>query len=558
MSSHFNTCGRRSALAGAVCGAAALGLAQTGVAGLLSSAASPAQAAESYTYADTIEWDAQYDVVVLGAGFSGMIAAMEAAGAGASVLLVDKCAEGQSGGNSRVCGQMFAYANGDKDAAVDYYRDLAGGRDVPSDMIELIAEGVADMADTISGKFGMNRDDFMDVSTVERLSTMSPEYPEKEGSSKIALYSTHDSVSDSYLFQAMRERLATYKDIIDVWYESPAERLIQEPEDKTVIGVEIERGGHGRNVRALNGVCVCTGGFECDKDMVQTYLNVVDYAPIGALYNTGDGIRMCQAAGARLWHMNAYEGGFGLGGLGYYTKEGEHARQIAVLDQNEMNTGATIVVGSEGRRYLNESVPVRHGHMPDGNGLWENPRYPMKSYVIWDKTQYEAITAAGILDSDFEDSVEACGSVHELADEIGCDEEILQQTLDAFNSFAATGTDLSCGRDADTMRAFDGESYYVMPVKSLLLNTQGGPERNTDAEVLNLDGDPIPHLYSAGEMGGFTACMYQGGTNVAECFITGQIAGANAAKSKDALPAYEVRTPVTSSPALLGADTDLA
>ena len=77
-----------------------------------------------------------------------------------------------------------------------------------------------------------------------------------------------------------------------------------------------------------------------------------------------------------------------------------------------------------------------------------------------------------------------------------------------------------------------------------------------NAEILDLDGNPIPHLYSAGEMGGITACMYQGGTNVAECLIFGEIAGKNAAAAKEALPAYAAAAKVESTPLTLGMDTD--
>ena len=96
-----------------------------------------------------------------------------------------------------------------------------------------------------------------------------------------------------------------------------------------------------------------------------------------------------------------------------------------------------------------------------------------------------------------------------------------------------------------------------MPLKANLLNTQGGPERNTDAQIVGMDGEPIPHLYSAGECGGITTCMYQGGTNVAECFIMGQLAGANAAAAKDPLPAYTLAPAVESTPAHLGDETDI-
>ena len=75
-------------------------------------------------------------------------------------------------------------------------------------------------------------------------------------------------------------------------------------------------------------------------------------------------------------------------------------------------------------------------------------------------------------------------------------------------------------------------AYYLLPVKPALLNTQGGPRRGADGAVIDLNGDPIPHLFSAGECGGVTAFMYPGGLNVCECFMMGQIAGASAAKQK--------------------------
>lgn len=111
----------------------ALGLGLTGVlAGCASSASSTAAPAEKkqFTFADTVRWDAQYDVVVMGMGAAGMVAAKTAADNGAKVVIVEKCEEGKAGGNTKVCGQLFAYANGDKDAAKSYYTALAGGRDI--------------------------------------------------------------------------------------------------------------------------------------------------------------------------------------------------------------------------------------------------------------------------------------------------------------------------------------------------------------------------------------------------------------------------------------------
>ena len=58
-----------------------------------------AEGSSAYTFADTVKWDAEYDVVVLGLGFAGMTAAVTAADAGAKVLIAEKMSEALAGGN---------------------------------------------------------------------------------------------------------------------------------------------------------------------------------------------------------------------------------------------------------------------------------------------------------------------------------------------------------------------------------------------------------------------------------------------------------------------------
>ncbi len=516
-----------------------------------------AGAEESYTYADTIKWDAQYDVVVLGMGFAGMTAAITAADEGAGVLLAEKMSEALAGGNSKVAGQLFAYGHKDREATQAYYEALCGGREVEADMLGVIVDGVTNMWDKIKDKFFDGNDaEFMDWTGMPLIGEMSPEYPEFPGSDKIALCTTHQGVSDSFLYSSVKAKLTERADKIDVWFESPAMELIADPQTKTVLGVKISRGGQERNVRALRGVVVATGGFECDRRMVQEYLNITNYAAIGGQFNTGDGIKMCQRVGAQMWHMNAYEGGFGVNSCGYAVEPGQAAAQIATLTYNDMTTGAMVIVGTEGERFGNESEIPRHGHLYE-NGIWENPKYPNKIYMVFDQTQLDLMKEGNLLNTAFEGSILSAATVEELAEKTGCVAERLKETIDNFNAFAANGKDYTCGRKAEYMRAFDGKMYYAMPMNGLILNTQGGPKRNVNAEVLDTDGAPIPHLYSAGEMGGITACMYQGGTNIAECFIFGEIAGKNAAAAKDELPAYAAAPKVESTPATLGMETDL-
>lgn len=511
---------------------------------------------DAYTYADTVVWDAEYDVVVAGFGASGAVTAKTAAENGASVLIVEKMSEGEAGGNSKVAGQLFAYGNGDYEKTLEYYKNLAADTNVPDAMLETIAKGVANMAEIWVEDFGLNKEDFVDWTGLPVIGEMSPEYPEFSGSETIGLWTLHQGVSDSFMYQTLKKAVVDKSDKIDVWFESPAEHLIQDPVSKAIIGVQIERDGKKMNIRANNGVVLCTGGFEDNKEMVETYLGMSDYAVIGGLYNTGDGIKMAQEVGADLWHMHVYEGGFGLGGVSFMVNDGEHASQIQTLSQGPLNTGALILVGSDGDRFLNESEVVRHGHLYE-NGVWHNPTYPDRMWTIYDQTQADLIAENNSIPEQFLSTVVSADSIEELAELTDTKAEQLKATIETFNKYATSGVDEQHGRKAEFMRPFDGTKYYAFPVKPEILNTQGGPKRNENAEILDTQGNPIPHLYSAGEMGGITSEMYQGGTNLAECIIFGQIAGENAAKAKEELPAYTLAPKVESTPTHLGDVTDL-
>lgn len=512
------TLSRRSFVASAALGSAAL-------------AAGAQTALASSAKGDAQEWDASYDVVVAGMGFAGMVAAMSAADEGASVLLVEKLAEGPAGGNSRVCGQMFLYGNGDVEATKAYLTSLMGSREVPGDILDVYAKGYAGLTQDIAYYSGLDEAEFLDVAGMgEVLGKMSPEYPEFDGSATTQLWATHMGVSDSYLYQAVREHFeSAYADKVDVWFESPASELVQDPETKDILGLVVESGGAEKRVQAKGGVVLATGGFENDRELVAAYMNLVNYACIGALDNTGDGLKMAQKAGAKLWHMTSWAGGFGFGGVGFNVPEDRNASQIETLTQGELNTGAAILVGKGGKRWVNESETPRHGKVANGNGQWANPAFPDGVYGIFDKTQYEAAVAAEKIPEDFAGDFTECATVADAAAVIGCDADVLAQTVEDFNSYAESGCDLAFGRDAQYMRAFDGEAYYVVPLKPSLLNTQGGPERDASGQVLDIDGKPMAGLYSAGELGGVTTQMYAGGMNVGECFIMGKIAGTSAA-----------------------------
>ncbi len=508
----------------------------------------PAGTAADYTYADTIAWDGQYDVVVVGFGGAGTVASATAADEGAKVLLVEKAPEGHEGGNTRVCGQMFAYGAEDEEGTFEYYQALAGGHHIPEELLRVYTKNVAHMYDVMEELTGIPKSEYFDW-TGSILGSMSPEYPEFPNAEKISLNALHEGYSDGFLWQTLRGLVTDRSDKIDVWFESPATHLIQDPQTKTILGVQVERGGKTLNIRADNGVILATGGFENDPEMIGNYLGLSDYVVCGGLYNTGDGVRMAQEVGADLWHMEAYEGIGSMAGTSVSIPD-EYASGTTTIAGN----GAVILVGGDGNRYLNEGETSRHGHVKL-NDAWVNVRRPLRSFIICDQAVYEA--NEGKI-QDYALNVQHAGSIKELAELINMDSEALSATIDRFNGFVKDGHDPEFGRNPATMAAFAGDSFYAIAASANVLNTQGGPRRNENAEVLGLDGQPIPHLYSAGELGGMTAFQYQGGGNIAECVIFGKIAGKNAAAAKEALPVYEARqsveSPLTYMP---GTESDL-
>ena len=73
----------------------------------------------SLTGAVAEEWDAAYDVVVIGFGGAGASAAIEAADAGAKVLVLEKAPATAAGGNTKLSGQQVLSPT-DVEIAVEY------------------------------------------------------------------------------------------------------------------------------------------------------------------------------------------------------------------------------------------------------------------------------------------------------------------------------------------------------------------------------------------------------------------------------------------------------
>lgn len=134
---------------------------------------------------------------------------------------------------------------------------------------------------------------------------------------------------------------------------------------------------------------------------------------------------------------------------------------------------------------------------------------------------YGAMTDGDIVDDGW--AVQA-DTVEKLAEAIGVPADELAKTIDVWNEMVGRGEGIQFYRLAEDMAPISEPPFYAIKCTPEFVNTDSGPVRSARAEILDLDGNPIPHLFSAGEFESIWSNMYQGGGNLAECLIFGRIA----------------------------------
>ena len=109
------------------------------------------------------------------------------------------------------------------------------------------------------------------------------------------------------------------------------------------------------------------------------------------------------------------------------------------------------------------------------------------------------------------------------------DPAVLSQTLEDWNTAVANKKDgefnRETGMDADLTKA----PYYAIKVAPGVHHTMGGVRINTNAQVLDENGNVIPGLYAAGEVtGGIHGANRLGGNALTDTVVFGRIAGESA------------------------------
>jgi succinate dehydrogenase/fumarate reductase flavoprotein subunit len=472
----------------------------------------------------------QFDVIVCGYGGAGAAAAIEAHDRGASVLVIEKSLEG--GGSTAESGGSIPTIL-DRDKAIEHYCGLTEGR-TPQEVMDAYVAAVEEIPAWVEANGGR----------FETLPMNLPPFPTRYEGTAYENIAGSEGIGDRRRIQEAGVNHGgtslwnflnanVQRRSVPVRLGTPARRLIK-GEGGAIEGVEVDTNGERTCIRASRGVVLATGGFSYGHEMLRQFVGVdlPGFGPPGR--NTGDGIRMAMQVGADLWHMNSIAAGFG------YQVPGIDAAWMCRLQ-----AFGFFIVDSTGQRFLNEPTVEHHAA---GNALivrdfrtGDFPRLP--SYIIFDErtrlagkiATNEAGTNRTLVWSDGNDDEIAKGwisrgdSIDELAAAIELPPTALAQTLATFNRTAADGGD-EFGRRPDQMVALDQPPFYAIEVMPSLFNTQGGPRRDENAQVVDFDRQPIPGLFSAGELGSIWVSMYPGAGNVPEAIAFGRLAGRNAAR----------------------------
>lgn len=174
-----------------------------------------------------------------------------------------------------------------------------------------------------------------------------------------------------------------------------------------------------------------------------------------------------------------------------------------------------IYVNQEGKRFVNETLDEV---VPRETAL-EEQTDAVQYNIFTDKIieDLKAANAAFMWEYYYEPEegighklIQSADSLEELAGIIGVPADALSETVEAYNAAVEAGGTDEFGRDfSGTPTAYsvavnkiEGEKYYAVPIKALVVMTLGGVTVNKDMQVVNEDGDAIPGLYAAGEVVG--------------------------------------------------------
>lgn len=445
------------------------------------------------------KWDYEADVVICGYGVVGAMAAREAIAQGVSCLVLEKASEALAGG-----------------AGIS-----SAGAIFPNNPIAMHAES--------RGYVSMDTIMAIDAEGNRIYNWLKCNDLDMSGFGRTVYLST---------------RAAADKCGTNVLYETPAKRLVFDPVTKEVFGVIAEQAGREIYVKANKGVLLATGCFLGNDELMHRFLipKEVHMVNIGAPTCTGDGLMMGMEVGAALKNMTwqCLEN-FGQGSVAFKKASDELGLGMLHLPAGT-GRGARIYVNQQGKRFMDEDRMFLHykGNNPtlEYNGEWFNyqgfANLPM--YLIFDSTLMDGgcigpnnstlgyANGADLYNWSADNKVELEKGwivkgdtieelVAKLAEQSGhdpIDAETLKATIEKYNGYCAENNDKEFGRGVvqhfvapSSLEALSKPPYYACELTPAAIYTIGGLHWGENGATLDWNGNPIPGLYHAGDVGQF-------------------------------------------------------
>lgn len=480
--------------------------------------------------------DGKSDVIVVGCGMGGMAAAAAALEGGAAVTILERAPREERGGQTRY---------------TEAYFRMKSEREVTDDFESYLAENASGYIDpSLVHLTSAPRENWPAV--VKALSFIDPEWiatfageagPTVEWLKSFGV--KFDFLPTQFLTRsqprllpiggglALIEALAAFaeKKGAQFVYETAAGELIRNAAG-AVTGVRaVARGGAAREFAGKAVVLAC-GGFEGNAEMMTRYIGPrsIFLRPVcrGGYYNKGDGIQMALDIGAAP-----------CGDFGSYHAEPVDPRS-GIAEPSVFIFPYGILVNQEGQRFTDEAPGTVDAYYERiTRQIFSQTRGI--AYAVLDK-RHTGIPNYRLGVRSDQPPIEAA-TVRELAAKLGIAPEVLEQTVAAYNNACRPGeyqpleldalaTHGLTPRKSNWAHPLDQPPYYAYPVISSNVLTFGGLKVDSQARVLNKEGDPIRGLYAAGEILGTYYGNYAGGTSVLKGAVFGRIAGRDAAALK--------------------------
>ena len=458
------------------------------------------------------------DVVVVGSGLAGLAAAIEAAAAGAEVVVIEKMKI--TGGNTRISdgalaapGCYLQREQGIEDSPELFCRDMLNAGQGLNDprLIGIVARQAAETIDWTRGELGVRYLDRLD----------------RFGGHSVARSLTTRHHSGVDIIKAQVAKLLQLG--IRVRTQCRLEKFVTDS-DRGVRGVTIRRGyrfpddrsGEVRTIGARRGVVLATGGFGHDAAFFSRLHRGLDGSIASTNHRgaTAEALVAALSIGAFPLHLSRIQlGPWGCVDEKGYGKGGRFASY-------SVYPAGILVDPASGRRMVNEWADRRRR----SDALMRTGR-PGIGIVDAVGARMDAESLHYCLKSG---KVRAFKDLNDMASGYGIPRDALGTTVKAYNdAINACRTD-RFGKRLEKAVPIATPPFYGMRLYPKVHYTPGGLAIDTRSRVIDLNGLPIPRLHAAGEVtGGVHGASRLGSNALTECLVFGRIAGREAA----ALPA---------------------